>query len=698
MATGISSIRNIGIIAHIDAGKTTVTERMLYVSGAKHRVGRVDHGTTDTDDDPEEQERGITIFSACVKFRWRDHDINLLDTPGHVDFTAEVERCLRVLDGAVVVFSAREGVEAQSETVWRQADRYEVPRIVFINKMDREGANFEAVFNDIAPRLGGRPVAVQLPGGSGPSHTSNPFRGVIDLVDMKWIEFDPQSDGKNVIVTDIPDEFMDDALLWREPMMEAVYELSEEAMALAMDEQPVPRELIVAALRKGTLSREIQPVFCGSALHGMGVQPLLTGVVEYLPSPIDRPAVIGCDPKSRDKELSRQPTDKEPFCALVFKILPAKTGDNYWIRVYSGTITQNSRVSCPNRDSKENVAQLWQIHASKKERDGQIETVRAGDICCVIGPRLAITGDTLCDTRDAIELPSIKFAETVLSMAIEPESTGDRKKLNETLEMIKRQDPTFRAVENEELGQTLISGMGELHLEVIQHRLTRDFGLKVKFYKPRVNYRETILESSEIIGQCNRQMGGQQMFARVKIRVSPLDDPSAAVQVFDRLSPESTLPQSMRQAAVEELRQRAEGGGVLAGFPLAGLKIEMLDGEAQEESSDEIAFRIAAGDAFDKGLEKSKPALLEPVMRVEVTTPDDYMGEIVGDLQQRRAIIAKTENRGMMTVITAHAPLKELFGYSSAIRSLSQGRAGGSMEPAGYQVAPKEDAAAFSYS
>lgn len=698
MATGISSIRNIGIIAHIDAGKTTVTERMLYVSGAKHRVGRVDHGTTDTDDDPEEQERGITIFSACVKFRWREHDINLLDTPGHVDFTAEVERCLRVLDGAVVVFSAREGVEAQSETVWRQADRYEVPRIVFINKMDREGANFEAVFNDISPRLGGRPVAVQLPGGCGPSHTGNPFRGVIDLVDMKWIEFDPQSDGKHVTVTEIPEAFLDDALLWREPMMEAVYELSEEAMALAMDEQPVPREMIVAALRKGTLNREIQPVFCGSALHGMGVQPLLTGVVEYLPSPHDRPAVTGFDPKHRDRELSRQPSDKDPFCALVFKILPAKTGDNYWIRLYSGTISQNSRVSCPNRDAKENVAQLWQIHASKKERDGQIDTVRAGDICCVIGPRMAITGDTLCDTRDAIELPSIQFAETVLSMAIEPENTGDRKKLNETLEMIKRQDPTFRAVENEELGQTLISGMGELHLEVIQHRLTRDFGLKVKFYKPRVNYRETILESSEIIGQCNRQMGGQQMFARVKVRVSPLDDPSAAVQVFDRVPPESTLPQSMRQAAVEELRQRAEGGGVLAGFPLAGLKIEMLDGEAQEESSDEIAFRIAAGDAFDKGLEKSKPALLEPIMRVEVTTPDDYMGEIVGDLQQRRAIIAKTENRGMMTVITAHAPLKELFGYSSAIRSLSQGRAGGSMEPAGYQVAPKEDAAAFSYS
>lgn len=697
MATDISLFRNIGIIAHIDAGKTTVTERMLFLSGAKHRVGRVDHGTTDTDDDPEEQERGITIFSACVKFRWGKCNVNLLDTPGHVDFTAEVERCLRVLDGAVVVFSAREGVEAQSETVWRQADRYNVPRIVFINKMDREGANFDAVFNDIEPRLGGRPVAVQIPGGSGPAHTSNPFRGVIDLVDMKWMQFDPQSDGKVVTIEEIPEEFLDDAMLWREQMMDAVYELDEEAMALALDEKPVPREMIIAALRKGTIARQIQPVFCGSALHGMGVQPLMTGVTDYLPSPLDRPPVEGVDPKDREKVLRRAPSDNEPFCGLVFKILPAKTGDNYWIRVYSGTLSQNSRVLCPNRDAKENVAQLWQIHASKKERDGQVEQVSAGDICCVIGPRVAITGDTVCDTREAIELPSIKFAETVISMAIEPESTSDRKKLNETLEMIKRQDPTFRAVENEELGQTLISGMGELHLEVIQHRLTRDFGLNVKFYKPRVNYRETITGTSEVIGQCNRQMGAQQMFARLQVRVSPLENPSDNVIVLDRIPFDSPLLPTLRQAAVEELRQRAAGGGLVAGFPLTGLKIEVLGGEAHEEGSDEVAFRIAAGDAFDKGLEKAGPALLEPVMRVEVTTPDDYMGEIVGDLQQRRAMIAKTENRGMMTTITAHAPLKELFGYSSAVRSLSQGRAGSSMEPHGYQVAPKEDAAAFSY-
>ncbi|MGB0599561.1 MAG: elongation factor G [Rubripirellula sp.] len=697
MADDIAQLRNIGIIAHIDAGKTTVTERMLFLSGAKHRVGRVDHGTTDTDDDPEEQERGITIFSACVKFKWKDYDINLLDTPGHVDFTAEVERCLRVLDGAVVVFSAREGVEAQSETVWRQADRYRVPRIVFINKMDREGADFESVFNDIEPRLGGHPVAVELPVGQGPAHVADPFRGVIDLIDLKLLQFDPNTQGKEVTATDIPDDLMDEALLWREQLMDAIYDISEEAAALALDDKEVPRELMIAALRQGCIDRTLQPVLCGSALHGIGVQPLMTAVGNFLPSPIDRPAVEGVDPKNEDKTLSRDPTTDEPFCGLVFKILPAKTGDNYWIRIYSGSLKQNSRVFCPNRQKKENIAQLWQIHATKKDRDGQIDVVSAGDICCVIGPRFAITGDTFCDTKELIELPSIKFADAVLSMAIESESTSDKKKLEETLSMLRRQDPTFRAVENEETGQTLISGMGELHLEVIQHRLTRDFGLNVKFYKPRVNYRETIGGSSDIIGQCNRQIGASQMFARLSVRVSPLEDNSAPVLVFDRLPPEVGLPNAVRQAAIDELRERAAGGGLLAGFPLSGVKIEAYDAEMQEEGSDEVAFRIAAGDAFDRALEAAGPVLLEPVMRVEVTTPEDYMGELVGDLQQRRAIISATETRGAMTIITAHAPLKELFGYSGAVRSLSQGRAAGSMEPHSYQPAPKTDAESFQY-
>jgi elongation factor G len=697
MASDISRIRNIGIIAHIDAGKTTVTERMLFLSGVKHRVGRVDHGTTETDSDPEEQERGITIFSACVKFGWEGYSINLLDTPGHVDFTAEVERCLRVLDGAVVVFSAREGVEAQSETVWRQADRYNVPRIVFINKMDREGADFEAVLRDIGPRLGGRPVPIELPVGQGPPHVANPFRGVIDLIDMRMLEFDPATEGKQVREAEIPEQYMDDALLWREQMLDSVYDLSEEAASLALEEKEVPRELIMAALRQGCIDRQIQPVLCGSALHGIGVQPLMTAVGNFLPSPLDRPAVEGVDLKNREKTLTRRPDAKEPFCGLVFKILPAKTGDNYWIRVYSGELNQNSRVLCPNRDKKENVAQLWQIHATKKDRSGQIESVGTGDICCVIGPRFAITGDTVCDTKEPIELPSIKFADTVLSMAIEPENTGDKKKLEETLDMLRRQDPTFRAVENPETGQTLISGMGELHLEVIQHRLTRDFGLNVKFYKPRVNYRETIGGKSDVVGQCNRQIGSSHMFARVKLRIAPLDDPSAAVQVFDRLPPDAPLSGNLRTTVVNEIRERAAGGGILAGFPLSGVRFEVYGVEVQEEGSDEVAFRIAAGDAFDRGLQEAGPVLLEPVMKVEVTTPDDYMGEIVGDLQQRRAIIAATETRGAMTVITAHAPLKELFGYSGAVRSLSQGRAASSMEPLSYQPAPKEDTAAFQF-
>ncbi len=696
MATDLTTLRNIGIIAHIDAGKTTVTERMLFLSGAKHRVGSVDSGTTETDEDPEEQERGITIYSACVRMRWNHYHINLLDTPGHVDFTAEVERCLRVLDGAVVVFSAREGVEAQSETVWRQADRYQVPRIVFINKMDREGADFDAVLNDMPGRLHATPLPIQIPVGAGPSHTSNPFRGVIDLIEQQFLVFDPTSDGKTVIREAIPEDMVDDTAMWREQMLETLYGIDNDLMELALEEKPITADQIRAALRKGCLERKIQPVLCGSALHGMGVNPLLDAVGYYLPSPLDRPPVTGTDPQDPEKTLSRPPDPKAPFASLVFKILPAKTGDNYWIRVYSGTLKQNSRVLNPGKDLKENVAQLWQIHATKRERDGQIDEVLAGDICCVIGPRNSITGDTLCDTRDSVQLPGIKFAETVLSVAIEPESTADRKKLSEVLDMLKRQDPTFKAIENSETGQTLISGMGELHLEVIQHRLTRDFGLNVKFYKPRVNYRETIGSSVEVIGQCNRQMGAVQMFARVKLRGEPIEDRTQGVLIRDHAPPES-LPGEWRAAILDELRGRADGGGAIAGFPLSGIRITLLGGEFREEGSDEVAFRIAAGDAFEQVLRQATPVLLEPIMKLEITTPDQYMGDIVGDLQQRRAIIAGTEARGAMTAITAHAPLKELFGYSGAIRSLSQGRAGASMEPSGYEAAPQKDQEEFAF-
>jgi elongation factor G len=695
MARELKTLRNIGIIAHIDAGKTTVTEQMQYMSGAKHRAGSVDSGTTETDDDPEEQQRGITIYAACITFRWKDITINLLDTPGHVDFTAEVERCLRVLDGAVVVFSAREGVEAQSETVWRQANKYGVPRIVFINKLDREGADFYRVLEDIGPRLNAEPVAIQIPVGQGPSHTNDPFRGVIDLIEMKFITFDTADKGRTIHVNEIPSEFVEDAQAWRNELLEKLYPLDEEMFALALDEKPIPNELVKSALRKACIEMKLQPVLCGSALHGAGVQPLLDGVADYLPSPIDRPPVVGVDPKKRDKILQRAPNPKEPFCGLVFKILPAKTGDLYWIRVYSGSLEGNSRVYCPNRDKKENVAQLWQIHATKKEKQGQIQLLECGDIACAIGPRDAITGDTLCDTRDMIELPSIQFAQAVISMAIEPENTAERKKLAEVLEMLKRQDPTFRAQENEDSGQTLISGMGELHLDVIKNRLVRDFSLNVKFYKPRVSYRETIKSSTTITGECNRMVGSQQMFARLELAFETLPDQSADVIVMDSSPPDKMLPENLRQAVLEELRNRAAGGGIIGSFPLSGIRIRILSSALAESGSDEVAFRIAANDGFDEGLKQGGPCLLEPLMKMEIMTPDDYMGEIVGDLQQRRAIIEKTENRGVTTMILAQAPLKELFGYSSAIRSLSQGRAGCSMEPCGYQQAPDADADAF---
>lgn len=695
MARDLESLRNIGIIAHIDAGKTTVTERMLYVSGAKHRAGGVDSGTTETDDDPEEQERGITIYSACVTFRWKNSVVNLLDTPGHVDFTAEVERCLRVLDGAVVVFSAREGVEAQSETVWRQADRYEVPRIVFINKLDREGADFYRVLEEIGPRLNANPVAIQIPVGMGPPHVRDPFKGMIDLVEMQFLSFSNGDDGKVMTAGPIPDEMLEDASSWRDLMLESLYSINTEMMELALEEKPIPTELIRRALREGCINRQIQPVLCGSALHGMGVQPVLDAVSYYLPCPLDRPAVVGVDPKHRDKQLTRKPSADDPFCALVFKILPAKTGDLYWIRVYSGTLDSNSRVYNPNRDVKENVAQLWQIHATKKERQGQLQRLECGDIACAIGPRHSITGDTLCDTRSHIELPSIQFAQAVLSMAIEPESTTDRKKLSEVLDMLKRQDPTFHARENEESGQTLIFGMGELHLDVIKHRLTRDFNLNVKFYKPRVNYRETIASSSTVVGQCNKQIGAVQLFARVKVVLEPLEDASADVIVLDQFFGEEALPDELKSVVLQELRERAKGGGIIGSFPLTGIRISLIGGEMREVGSDEVAFRMAANDAFDAGLQAGSPTLLEPIMRLDIVTPDDYVGEIVGDLQQRRATIESTESRGVMTGLIAYAPLKELFGYSSAIRSLSQGRASCSMEPHGYQAAPAEDAHGF---
>jgi elongation factor G len=687
MSRKIENIRNIGVIAHIDAGKTTVTERMLYYSGAKHRVGEVDKGTTETDCDPEEQQRGITIYAACVTFNWRDSIINLLDTPGHVDFTAEVERCLRVLDGAVVVFSAREGVEAQSETVWRQADKYHVPRIAFINKLDREGADFYAVMEEIGARLHANPVPIQIPVGQGPPHVSSPFRGIIDLIDMKFVLFGQNETSKDVVYQDIPEDMLEDAQAWREVMLEKLYNHSAELMELAFTEQPIEASAIRQAIRQATIAMQIQPVLCGSALHGIGVQPVLDAVSHFLPSPLDIAAVSGTViEKKKETTQTRKASSNEPFCGLVFKVLPAKTGDISWVRIYSGILKSNSRVLNPGKDIKENVAQLWHIHATKKEE--QIESVEAGDIVGIIGLRNSVTGDTLCDTKEPILLESIQFPETVISMAIEPETTLERKKLNETLEMLKRQDPTVNIVSGE-TGQTLIRGMGELHLEVIKNRLLRDFNLNVRFHKPQVSYRESVARQVEVEGECHRMLAGQQLFAKVKIRIEPTENLKIPVMLINSMPPE-TIPSEFVAVIIDELKACGEGGGRIAGFPLMKLKITILGGEASVEHSDDRAFRIAANDAFDKALNAGGKVLLEPIMKLDIVTPEEYLGDFVGDLQQRRAVIVKTEPRGRMTTIEAHAPLRELFGYSSAMRSLSQGRAGCSLEPLKYEAAPAD--------
>jgi elongation factor G len=694
MARQIDKLRNIGIIAHIDAGKTTVTERMLFYSGAKHRVGMVDKGTTVTDDDPEEQERGITIYSACVTFNWKDVHINLLDTPGHVDFTAEVERCLRVLDGAVVVFSAREGVEAQSETVWRQADHYEVPRIVFINKMDREGADFDAVFGELSNRLGAKPVAIQIPAGAGPAHTSLPFYGVIDLVRMRMLSFDDQKDGLNILETEIPEELVDTSQVWRLTMLEQLAEYSDELTDLLLLEEDIPESIIHDVLRKGTTEQSFQPVMCGSALHGIGVQPILDAIQAYLPSPLDRPPVTGTfvstgRKQEEEQTISRKPAVDEPFCGLVFKVVPAKTGDISWARIYSGQIAANSRIYNPGKDKKDNVAQLWQIYATRKDPQGKIDDVQTGDIVGIVGLRHTITGDTICDASDPILLESIEFPETVISMAIEPENTTERDKLEDTLEMLMRQDPTLE-VFNGETGQTLLRGMGELHLEVVKNRLLREFKLNVRFHKPQVSYRETIAKEVEVTGECNRLINGVQKYARITIRMEPAEEVTHGLAVTNQLAPDS-LPPDCLEATFDELRHRGSGGGVIAGFPLMRLKVTILDAEIAEEGSDDVAFRIATADAFNRCLQNGKPVLLEPIMRLSITTPADYLGDFVGDLQQRRAMIVSTESYGDRTEIEAHAPLKELFGYSSAMRSLSQGRAGCSIAPLHYMPAPEED-------
>lgn len=687
MPAKLEWIRNIGIIAHIDAGKTTTTERILFYAGASHRMGDVDEGTTITDFDPEEQQRGITIYSAAITCRWKEWHINLIDTPGHVDFTAEVERSLRVLDGGVVVFSAREGVEAQSETVWRQANKYAVPRICYINKMDRIGANFERTLNQIRDRLQGNPVPVVIPLGEGAPSEPDPFRGVIDLVEMKALHFDTSSQGSQIEIREIPEEYQELAELWRGRLIEQLALLDDALLEQYLEEKPIDPAELRRLLRLGTLQLQLQPVFCGSSLTYVGVQSMMDGVGLYLPSPADRPPVQGTKPGGkRETAETRKPRSDEPFCGLIFKIQADAHGDLCFVRVYSGVLKSRARVLNPRLGKKELVNQLWHIHADRREKI-PAEEVEAGDIVGIAGLKDTVTGDTLCDGAHPIALESITFPEPVISMAVEPESSADRRKLAETLTLLARQDPTFRAVVNEETGQTIISGMGELHLEIIRNRMERDFRLNVRVHKPRVSYRETIRNPRRVVGEFHRQVAGVPQSAKVELEMEPYQG-EEPILVINRLGPSDLAP-GLQKVIEQSIRDGAQGAGLL-GYPLIQVRFTIRDVKLTELENPEAAVQAAALDAMHRGVSEDNLVLLEPIMRLEVTTPDEFLGNIHSDLMIRRAVITGTEQRGDLQVIHAEAPLAAMFGYSTHVRSLSQGRASYSMEPSRYSEAPAE--------
>ncbi|MCA8986650.1 MAG: elongation factor G [Planctomycetaceae bacterium] len=687
MAHSLDQYRNIGIIAHIDAGKTTTTERILYYTGASHRMGNVDDGNTTTDFDPDEAKRGITIYSAAITCFWKQNIINIIDTPGHVDFTAEVERSLRVLDGAVVIFSAVEGVEAQSETVWRQADRYDVPRICFINKMDRIGADFERTLQQMRDRLKARPIPLTIPIGAGPSHNPDPFRGVIDLLQMKALYFDTESRGQNIDVQEIPEDLRDQAELARMELVEAAVECDDDLMNSYLEGETISSEQLMSVLRKATLERKVQLTFCGSSLSYIGVQPLLDGVSAYLPSPLDRPPVSGDNNHPKKPAIETRPPDpKAPFCGLVFKIVAEQHADLYFIRVYSGKLKSGSRLLNPRTGKKELVNQIWHIQAGAKEK---IETdeIGPGEIAGIVGLKETATGDTLCDTQHPILLESITFPETVISMAVEPETNADRKKLNEVLARLEKQDPTFRCTLSEDTGQQIISGMGELHLEVIKDRIQRDFGLNAKVHKPRVSYRETVSKKSVGTGEFHQTTPSGNRYAKVVLELSPIET-SQPTRYINKLKPDE-VPSEMRKFLDESVKNLLGAVGYY-GYPLMGLQVSVLDVDFRVGETDEIAISAATDRAFNEALTAENVVLLEPIMKLEVVCPDDFLGNIQADLQVRHASIFGQEQRGHLTAIEAEVPLANMFGYSTQVRSLSQGRASYSMEPLKYAPAPKD--------
>ena len=670
--------RNIGIMAHIDAGKTTTTERILYYTGITHKIGEVHEGTATMDWMEQEQERGITITSAATTCLWGDHRINIIDTPGHVDFTAEVERSLRVLDGAVALFDAVAGVEPQSETVWRQADKYGVPRIAFVNKMDRPGADFRHVMDMMRKKLTARPVPVQAPLGK-----EDTFGGVIDLIHQRAIVFRDETLGAEYEVVDIPEQYRDEARALREEMLETVAEVDDHLLGKYVSGEKITPEEILAALRHGTVSLKFTPVLCGSAFKNKGVQQLLDAIVAFLPSPLDIPPVKGTSEKG--EEIERAADDKAPFSALVFKIMTDPfVGQLAFFRVYSGMLHSGSTVYNSTRRSQERVGRLLKMHANKRE---EIKEVYAGDIAAAVGLRAVTTGDTICAKDHPIILESMDFPAPVIAVAIEPKTKADQEKLGLSLGKLVQEDPTFKVHTDQDTGQTIISGMGELHLEIIVDRLLREFNVGANVGKPQVAYKETITRAAEAEGKYIRQTGGRGQYGHVKLRVDPMEPGSEFEFVNEIVG--GAIPREFISPVESGVREAMESG-VLAGFEMQNVKVTLYDGSAHEVDSSEIAFKIAGSMAFKEACRKAKPVLLEPIMKVEVVVPKEYMGDVIGNLNGRRGKVGSMEERLGTQVINASVPLAEMFGYATDLRSMTQGRATYTMHFARYEEAPRQ--------
>ncbi|GAB2452088.1 elongation factor G [Xylanimonas ulmi] len=681
--TDLNKVRNIGIMAHIDAGKTTTTERILYYTGVNYKIGETHDGASTTDWMEQEQERGITITSAAVTAFWNKNQINIIDTPGHVDFTVEVERSLRVLDGAVAVFDGKEGVEPQSETVWRQADKYDVPRICFVNKMDKLGADFYFTVDTIINRLKAKPLVIQLPIGA-----ENDFEGVVDLVEMRAIVWRGETKlGAEYTVEEIPADLRDKADQYHSELIEAVAETDEELLEKYLGGEELTVAEIKAGIRKLTITGEAFPVLCGSAFKNKGVQPMLDAVVDYLPSPLDVPAIKGTDVKDHEKVIERHPDATEPFAALAFKIAAHPFfGKLTFIRVYSGKVAQGAQVVNSTKGKKERIGKIFQMHANK---ENPVDEASAGHIYAFIGLKDVTTGDTLCDSNAQVILESMTFPEPVIDVAIEPKTKADQEKLSTAIQKLAEEDPTFRVKLDEETGQTVIGGMGELHLDILVDRMRREFKVEANVGKPQVAYRETIRRKVEKVDYTHKkQTGGSGQFAKVQVTFEPLDTSEGELYEFENSVTGGRIPREYIPS-VDAGIQSALQQGVLAGFPLVGVKATLLDGAYHEVDSSEMAFKIAGSMVLKEGVKRADPALLEPIMAVEVRTPEEYMGDVIGDINSRRGMIQSMEDATGVKVVRAQVPLSEMFGYIGDLRSKTQGRAVYSMQFDSYAEVPR---------